>query len=395
MASIEQRKGKLGGKSWRVVWRENGRKQSEIFGVADDATRFAQLVEASGNTWPHGWVRGLGYAESDPDMPRFADYAERTIAARLRADERTKGEYRRTLRLHVNPHIGDSPLNQVDRFAVARIAEALIRDGKAAKTVANVHGIVSSILSDAVNDGLIPRNPARGALPRLPEVRSEDMAFLTKSEFAQLAAAVTEHYRPLVRFLAGTGMRWSEATALQVQDVDLLDRGVVHVRRAWKRRGGDFVFGEPKTVRSRRTLDLSTELIDLLVPLVAATSPGDLVFVTHDGAPVRHNNFYTRVWVPALMTACCCDTHRPERTTWTARDKWQPCGCPGTLTKRPRIHDLRHTHASWLIDAGVTLPDIQRRLGHESIQTTVDRYGHPSGSRDEINAAVDAALAQR
>ena len=59
-----------------------------------------------------------------------------------------------------------------------------------------------------------------------------------------------------------------------------------------------------------------------------------------------------------------------------------------------RVHDLRHTHASWLIAAGVPLPVIQRRLGHESITTTVDRYGHLAPDSDvAVLAALDAQLA--
>lgn len=62
---------------------------------------------------------------------------------------------------------------------------------------------------------------------------------------------------------------------------------------------------------------------------------------------------------------------------------------PDALPRRPRIHDLRHTHVSWLIAAGVPLPAIQRRLGHESITTTIDRYGHLAPELHQ--AAADAA----
>jgi integrase len=61
------------------------------------------------------------------------------------------------------------------------------------------------------------------------------------------------------------------------------------------------------------------------------------------------------------------------------------------IDKTPRIHDLRHSHASWLIAAGVPLPAIQRRLGHESITTTIDRYGHLAPEMDDT---IVAALSQ-
>ena len=71
----------------------------------------------------------------------------------------------------------------------------------------------------------------------------------------------------------------------------------------------------------------------------------------------------------------------------------KPCDCPGLLTKTPRIHDCRHTHVAWLIDDGVPALAISRRLGHESIKTTFDRYGHLMPDQDDqINASVDRAL---
>jgi integrase len=81
--------------------------------------------------------------------------------------------------------------------------------------------------------------------------------------------------------------------------------------------------------------------------------------------PVRGPNFYTNVWVPALLRA-------------------KEAG----LTKKPRVHDLRHTNASWLIQAGVPLTVVQRHLGHESIQTTSDGYGHLDRKSSRVVADV-------
>ena len=81
--------------------------------------------------------------------------------------------------------------------------------------------------------------------------------------------------------------------------------------------------------------------------------------------PVRAQNFHSNAWGPALAKA-------------TEKG----------LTKKPRVHDLRHTNASWLIQAGVPLTVIQRHLGHESIQTTSDRYGHLDRSSSRVVADV-------
>ena len=395
MAGIEKRVYRTGTISYRVVWREHGIRQWETFSNIKAAEAFKVKVEAYGNYWPPDWIKGHGDKSSTvpSNAPLFRDYAEKTINARQKADERTKDDYKRMLANHVYPLIGNVPVDRIDRFQVSEISdsmnkerevkdehgkpvigkdgEPIIKPPASEKTISNVHALVSSILSDAVTDRIIDRNPAVGAMPSLPDSKTEEMVFLSPVEFAVLLEQVQgSREKALVQMLAGTGLRWSEATALQVHDVDLDVRQAVDVRRAWKRRGSAFVLGSPKTNRSRRSLGLSSELVMALAPLTAGRDPGEFLFTTATGRPIRHNNFFNRVWKPAVIDA-------------------RHAGLP----KAPRIHDLRHTHASWLIDAKVSLPAIQRRLGHESITTTIDRYGHLAPEHvDEINAAVDRAL---
>lgn len=389
MAWIEERSGQ-GGTSYRVVWRQKGLdgKQQQTFPDRYSAERLKTLVDHYGNRWPPAavYVRDRGFAdEIESDSPLFADYAEKTIRARRKADERTKADYLGMLKNHITPVIGNKRLDEIDRFDVVAVAERAAKAGKSAKTIANVHGLLSSILDDAVGDDLVGKNVARGEMPSVPDVRDEEMCFLTHAEAAHLLEQIPAGpYRDLARLLFGTGLRWSEATALQVHDIDLLGRRTLTVRRAWKRRDGLFVLGEPKSAKSRRTLSLSAELVSLLTPYVAQLDPSAFLFTTPQGRPVRHSNYYNRVWLPAIDRARRCEAHKTKE---------EPCGCAGTLTKKPRIHDARHTHASWLLDAKVTLPAIQRRLGHESIQTTIDRYSHlMPAATDEIDAAVDRAL---
>lgn len=82
-----------------------------------------------------------------------------------------------------------------------------------------------------------------------------------------------------------------------------------------------------------------------------------------------------------------------HRKTGDGTDRWRAATDQLDMTPAPRIHDLRHTFASWAIQAGVPLPVIQRQLGHESIQTTVDTYGHLARSDfDPMIAAVSVNL---
>jgi len=105
--------------------------------------------------------------------------------------------------------------------------------------------------------------------------------------------------------------------------------------------------------------------VDQLRVQVAGRRPNEFVFVNRLGAPVKHHNFWRTCWRPAIARA-----QHPELD-----EGIDPAAAP-RLLRTPRIHDPRHTHASWMIAAGADLMTVQRRLGHESIQRTVDRYSH-------------------
>jgi integrase len=170
----------------------------------------------------------------------------------------------------------------------------------------------------------------------------------------------------MVRFLVSSGCRISEATALRPSDVDRT-KNSVRISRAWKRGPGGYTIGPPKTQRSIRTINLPAAVLDELdySGLWLFTNPG--TGNRADGGPVRAPNFRANVWYPAVARA---DLPDPQ----------------------PRIHDLRHTCASWLIQAGRPLPAVQAQLGHESIKTTVDVYGHLDRSSGQGNADVIGSM---
>ncbi|MFE3886408.1 site-specific integrase [Streptomyces lydicus] len=143
------------------------------------------------------------------------------------------------------------------------------------------------------------------------------------------------------------------------------------MQRAWKRRGeGGTFLGAPKTKKSRRALVLTPDQVQLFQRRCLGKNPSDLIFTAPEGGAWHSGVFHAHRWKPALDAANLAG-----------------------LTKRPRMHDLRHTHASWLIAGKVPLPVIQARPGHESITTTVDRYGRLLESSDaEVVAAVEWAM---
>jgi integrase len=126
--------------------------------------------------------------------------------------------------------------------------------------------------------------------------------------------------------------------------------------------------GNPKTPRSKRTIEVSDKIAKILQRRIVRRAADDFVFV-HAGGPLHQGAFYARVWVPLM-------------------DEIRTRGIAPF-----RFHDLRHTHVAWLIAGGVPLPHIQARLGHESITTTIDTYGHllPLGD-GLISHVIDTAI---
>lgn len=291
---------------------------------------------------------------------------------------RTLADYRRDLRLHITPELGHLPaLALADREVTAAWLRGL-EARLSPKTISNVHALLSAACATAVEAGRLPRNPVRGL--RLPRGIPDEMVFLTQGQVAELLAEAPAHWRPLFATLVGSGIRWGEAAALLVGDVDL-SAGTLRITKAVGRDDeGRSYIKATKTRRGVRTVRIPDVVVEQLRPRVAGRAATDRLFTGRTGVPIRHSNVHTRVWKPLL-----------DRLTVAVVDE------DGAVTRRawevrPRIHDLRHTYASWALQAGVPLIELQRQMGHESITTTADRYGHLA---PDSGAATAAAIGGR
>lgn len=427
MKPFLERRPTKAGTSFRVKWQQDGRTQSETFGPGRElaARRFLLDVEEHGNRWPDGWSPGFGYthlsgptstptaaAEPTPSLTPLLGYALAFVRDKTGIQPDTRARYARQVPVLAAQldAIVDADEESDANFAsleglthrhVARWINGREAAGASPKTIANWHGLLFQIMDSAVTDRLRPSNPCATtgkALPRRDAYRTEDRhTYLTEAEFALIADAMwpglpdpanggvitavgTRRDRDHLIVAVGTGARWGEQTALTV--ADYLRRGAAHevnIQRSWKANpAGEYArpgvgrryLGSPKTIRGRRRIRVGGAVAAALDRLTAGREPADLLLTGTRGGPVDQPHFYVYRWQRAVALA-------------------QRNG----LTKSPRFHDLRHTYAAWLISANVPLPEIQRRLGHESIQTTVDTYGGLlQQAGDLADKAIDAAL---
>jgi len=396
MAAVIPVKRARGGYAWRVMARdENKKMKQETFSGPDAvavekaALAFARLVDRVGITEAARirTQRSGAATRGAPTVTEWVDtYLDKSTGLLAGVTDATRADYRRDATRYIEPRLGELPIDQVDVDEVARWVvwlEAQEWKGKpiAAQTVRARHSLLSQILEAAAAKGHRSGNPARGAT--LTRGRKRKMVVLTQSELAVLLHFVPERWRPLVLWQAGTGMRWGEATALTWGDLDRDARPMlVNIDKAWQRTeaGQRPTLGPPKTDAGERTISVP----DALVAQLGTPRAGDvLVFPSRVGKRVRSSSFHSHVWYPALTLAN--DAKACEASGLT------PIG------KRPRVHDLRHFHASALIHAGRPLPYIQARLGHEKITTTVDTYGHllpdaQQGDADAVARILGASL---
>lgn len=365
---------------WQARWRHpsTGARQEKQFRDKDVARRWLVRMDAEA----HG---AMFSTPTSAERPRpFREVVgvwEETCWTGL--SPTTTARYGQVLRTYLLPEFGTTPITEMTREVCRRYFARLTREGKAPGTVRKVHTVLSAVLSEAVELELLPANPCT-RMRGLPAHQHQEPVFLNAEQVRTLAEAMPDHYRVLVYTAAYTGLRAGELAGLRRKDVDLL-RGVVHVRQALKAVDPP-VFGGTKTGKTR-TVTLPRFLRAMLTDHLAGTIPGGksadaLVFTSPEGGVYRHGLFMTRVWRPTIKG--------------DKRKKRKPA-LPEHLHAL-RFHDLRHTAASMLIAQGAHPKIIQERLGHASITTTMNRYGHLFDGLDAqlvdgLDAAHDAAAA--
>jgi integrase len=304
-----------------------------------------------------------------PESVLFADYAK-TWLMRIKQTRKlsTHEDYSNMLTRDILPILGGLALHEVTREKVKAVGYACLRKGQSPKTVQNVIRCLSSLLSHAVEDGIIQVNVALKPGKFLPKVgKRRNINPFSREEVAAFLDAIKRYAPPFYPFFlcaVRTGMRLGELLALQWGDIEFNGRFIV-VQRNYTR--GEIV-DTPKNGETRR-VDMSRELTQTLKDLL-----------TDRQLEASMNETEVSPWVFSSETGSLLD---PDNVRHRAFYK--------VLSKaglrRIRFHDLRHTYASLLLQQGESPVYVKEQMGHSSISVTVDLYGHliPGGNRQAVD----------
>lgn len=287
---------------------------------------------------------------------------------------------------HVGPRWGNTPLSAISHQDVQTWVTGLTRKGLAAATVRSILNSLDMLLAAALRDRRIPYNPADGVTTGRPQRRHPDDERPPTREQVEAVCSVIAYgpYRRLPLFILETGLRWEEAVGLLWDCIDRENR-VMYVRRVVEEVRGRKVLREyPKSDAGNRALPLTRRALALLDGQEADQPPEDgrPVFRGRHGALLGRDNFRTRVWLPAT------------KDSGVHREKPRPSG---TLEHWPTIHDIRHSWATMLENAGVSRATLKELLGHARPQSDVTwRYTHGAADvRELVLRALGDIPAQR
>ena len=305
------------------------------------------------------------------------EYLDRWLSDSVKGTVRasTFERHEQLFRRHIRPALGRVKLKSLTPAHVRGLISEKLNSGLAPATVRKIHSTLHKALSQAVSDGLIPRNAADVKAPR---PAPEEMRPLSESEartFLDVASEAGDRFEPLYVLAITTGLRRGELLGLRWDDADL-ERGTLRVGRALVREGGRHTLGETKTRRGRRQVNLTPRTVAALkahrkrqleerIKHAGSHTDHGLIFATSTGAPINPENLVKRSFKPLLKRA----------------------GLPDV-----RFHDLRHTCATLLLGRGVHPKLAQELLGHATIAMTLDTYSHylPSMGDQASGAMGDA-----
>ena len=321
-----------------------GRSQAEVKEKLKQAIREAQALDIT---------KAGKYTVGEWMEVWFQDYAK------IKVRPSSHQTYQGYIHNHIRPNIGDIPLEKLTSLDLQKLYKKLLTTGRvdrleakrqpkglSAKTVRNIHQILSSALKLAQEQRLILANPAEGCA--LPRVEHQEMKTLTTVQLASFFREARESGVFELYYLElATGLRRGELLGLKWEDVDLA-RGDLRVRRQVSRINGEVVEAPLKTKNAYRTLPLAEDTVSVLKEQRKKVGNSPWVFPSPNGGPIS-----------------------PDSVLHMLHRVLKRAGLP-----KVRFHDLRHTFATLALQNGVDVKTVSGMLGHFSAGFTLDTYAH-------------------
>jgi integrase len=284
-------------------------------------------------------------------LPTFSGVAEMWLKSKKpNIRHSTYKQYKGHLENHLKPFYDGYRINRINYDKVEKFISHCLDNGMTIPTLKKILINLGAIMTYAVRKRYIDYNPVRDA--EKPKGQSkhddnEEFSILTPPEIISFINAGPDmKHKTLFMAAVTTGLRQGELLGLKWTDIDWFNKQI-HVNRTYNH----FRFYDPKTKTSKRKVDVPPQMMKQFKEwkIACPANDLDLIFPNENSKPMSALNMYNRKFLPTLKNA---------------------------KLNKIRFHDLRHTYASLLIDLGENIKYIQKQMGHSSIKTTMDTYGH-------------------
>ncbi|VVT18080.1 tyrosine-type recombinase/integrase [Erythrobacter sp. EC-HK427] len=365
--------------AWLVDYKDqHGKRRARQFPTKKEAEYYADRARNE--------IR-QGRHTHDRDSITVAVAADLWIAAgdANGLERSTIKRYRELSNLHIVPKLGALKLSQLTKAQVIEWRQELLTV-KSRSMASKIIRALSAILSNAMEIGAISQNVASDVKVGRAKRDAERVEPPARADLKKMIEAATDDERPFILTAITTGLRSSELRGLCWRDIDL-NAGTLTVRQRADQWG---VLGSPKSEAGRRTIPLPPQLVVELTRWKLRCKPTTigLVFPSSAGTALRHNNVLRRMYFPLQVRAGLAVPKLDANGRPLLDDEGNPI-----VTGKYRFHALRHAAASGWIANKIDLKRLQVWIGHESIQLTLDTYGHLLA--DQERDAELAMLASR
>ena len=367
--------------AWQVDYRDqNGKRCSKQFAKKKDAEGF--LTQA-------GWEVSKGIHTAEAGSITVAAAVDLWIksAEAKKLEQKTIDGYESTARLHIVPFLGTEKLARLRKPMIEAYKDQLIETGRSHSRAKRALMFLSLMLSEMERRGLVAQNVASGVKLVSRNREKREVQIPEPAELKAMLDHADEDFRPFVLTAMLTGLRASELRGLLWNYVDFEANVIRVVQRADERNK----FGPPKSRAGRRSVPMSPRLVKELKAWKLRCPPNlhSLVFPSPDKTVWTYANLMNRrFWPLQIAAGVTVEVIDPNDGLPVWDEHFRP-----VVDAKYSLHALRHGCASLWIKEGVDLKRLKTWMGHSSIQTTIDLYGHLM--KDSEGDATIVANAER